>query len=211
MARWVLGRDNAARTGGDTCPEPQAVSPRRAAGRSPRGLAPARRRPGRGACGPNGVRGTASLPPPRQLSCQPAHEVLPGEGDEDRGGGSCCAAPASSNIDPQPDLRQLRGCDAKKRGICGSIWAAKRAAVARKGGVGDEVWGRGSSRRRRTTIPAPVRWCDTHWQCAHLHRTCVLCKCGGRAAPVQVCPELVRGGRPPHGVFPGKCPLEGSA
>ena len=30
---------------------------------------------------------------------------------------------------------------------------------------------------------------DTHWHCAHLHRTCVRCKCGGRAAPVQVCPE----------------------
>ena len=29
----------------------------------------------------------------------------------------------------------------------------------------------------------------TRWHCAHLHRTCVLCKCGGRAAPVQVCPE----------------------
>ena len=38
--------------------------------------------------------------------------------------------------------------------------------------------------------PAPTGTALTHWHCAHLHRTCVLCKCGGRAAPVQVCTAL---------------------
>ena len=63
----------------------------------------------------------------------------------------------------------------------------ERVGLARERRAGNNVWGRG--RRWRAPTTAPVRWCDTHWHCAHLHRTCVLCKCGGRAAPVQVCPE----------------------